>query len=119
MSDKGVPGDMNALALKADKRAGELVVTRPQPGQAPSIQWRDRATGAALWERMVFPGDITFRRIVSPSPVDRVYELCFVGSRARTFFYLQEPDAAGDADRVRALLGAVDNPAGAAAAMRA
>ncbi len=110
INDKVVPGDSTRLSMKADKRAGELIVTRPPPGSAPEVQWRDRATGAPIWQRMVFPGDISFRRIMTPNANDRVYELRFVASGARTFFFMQDADAVKDGDRVRDLLAAVENP---------
>ena len=76
------------------------------------VQWRDRTTGDLGLDIMVFPNDLTFRRITTPGGAkDRVYELRLrEGTRQRHFFWLQEPSAAEDDARVAGFLRAVNEP---------
>lgn len=107
-SDSGVGG---RVRLAADKRKGELLVARDGEGMV-HVQWRDRATGALAFDRVVFPGDVTFKRIASPGGAkDCIVELRYVaGAQQRFFFWLQEPKADGNALRVTEFLSAIDNP---------
>ena len=116
-----VVGDSTKIRLKADKRGGELLVTRPNAaeGGMVNLQWKDRATGNPVVNKPVFPGDISFRRIRTPNAKDRVYELQYVQRADRTFFYMQEGDEAGDEGRVIQLLAAVENPTEALKALQA
>jgi hypothetical protein len=99
------------MRLRADPRRGELRVHRDAQGVV-HLTWRDRATGAVEDDLSLFPNDVTLRRVVTPTPADRVYELAFAqGARRPSFFWLQAADAAKDADEVAALLGAINDRA--------
>jgi hypothetical protein len=60
----------------------ELVLTRDGEGMVHA-QWRDRATGDVAFDTVVFPGDVTLRRVRTPAAKDRVYELRYVAGAAR------------------------------------
>ena len=111
------PGRSGCLRLAADKRRGEVVLTRDGEGMT-HVQWLDRATRDVGFDRIVFPGDATFRRIKTPADdKNRVYELMYVaGQRQRYFFWLQEPDANTDGEKISKFLAAIEDPSAAAAA---
>lgn len=102
------------MRLAADPRKGELVLTVGEDG-LKKLVWRDRRTGSAEVELTLFPGDVTIKRIKAAKETDRIWEFKFTqGNDRRMYFWLQEPDAAGDAELLRKLTEGINQPAGAA-----
>ena len=114
MSTTPVPNGNGKLTVSADTRRGVLSAERRDG--ALHLVWRDRQTQQLVDDFIVFPGDQTFARVDTGRADDRVYLLTFSSARDRRFFYwMQEPDASKDAERVaelnRLLSGAGRNPA--------
>jgi hypothetical protein len=65
MQSTPAPGG-SSTSLKADKRRGELLLKRDQDGML-HVQWADRAGGNLGFDRPVFPGDVTLKRIQTPN----------------------------------------------------
>ncbi len=97
------------LRIAADARKGTLAVGRDADGTV-HVTWRDRASGSVAFDRVVFPGDVSFRRIKTGKDADRVYELKYVANNNRFFFWMQEPKADADAENARKLVESIDSP---------
>ena len=55
-----------STSLKADKKKGELVLKKDPDGML-HVQWVDRGSGNLRFDRPVFPGDVTLKRINAPN----------------------------------------------------
>jgi Proteasome complex subunit Rpn13 ubiquitin receptor len=91
INSENIPGDSTKLRMRADPRKGELRLMRSFDGVL-TLEWRDRTTGNPIHSWMVFPGDITFRRVKTGRESDRVYGLQFTaaGDSRRFFFWMQK-----------------------------
>lgn len=86
MHSDTVPG--NKLRLAPDNRKGQLAVQHDNEGMV-HVKWTDRSTGSVGLDRVVFPHDITFKRIRTGKDTDRVYELKYTANNNRFFFWMQ------------------------------
>ncbi|KAJ1836733.1 hypothetical protein LPJ63_000053 [Coemansia sp. RSA 2711] len=91
--------------VRPDARRGVCYVRRDDEGLM-YFCWKERQGGAQPEEELiVFSGDVRLEKVQQSS--GRVYVLKFQSSSQRVFFWLQEPDAAGDSrliGRVNAVL---------------
>lgn len=101
----------NKVRMTADTRKGSLSVGRDPNDSSVHITWTDRATGAKGLDLMVFPNDVTFKRISTGNNNDRVYELKYkeTGSRAY-YFWMQTFKSDEDEANARKCLQSIDNP---------
>lgn len=101
----------NKVRMTADTRKGSLSVGRDPADSSVHISWTDRATGSKGLDLMVFPNDVTFKRINTGNNNDRVYELKYkeTGSRAY-YFWMQNFKPDEDEANARKFLQSIDNP---------
>ena len=91
----------NRFRVEADDRRG-LVLLEKGPDGAIHLIWKDRQTLQVVDDLLVFPGDQTLDRVDTGRPEDRIYLLTFQTSATRRFFFwMQEPDASKDEERVK------------------
>jgi hypothetical protein len=91
----------NRFRVEADDRRGLLSLEKGQDG-AIHFLWKDRQTMQAVDDFLVFPGDQTLEKVDTGRPEDRIYLLTFKTSADRRFFFwMQEPDATKDEERVK------------------
>eukprot|EP00668_Euglena_longa_P002446 GGOE01002852.1.p1 GENE.GGOE01002852.1~~GGOE01002852.1.p1 ORF type:complete len:249 (-),score=67.58 GGOE01002852.1:566-1204(-) len=100
--------------VKADPRKG-LVSLVLHEGLV-HFQWKDRKTGAAEEDLIVFPQEATFYR-VEKCTSGRVFVLDFKDNTRLFFYWLQEPSAARDEEYADTICQYLANPN--AAALRA
>lgn len=95
MNDTPLPG--NKLRMVPAPERGQLTTRRGTDGMM-NLEWQRRpaATAATTRSWIVFPGDVTIKRIRGGAESDRIYEVK-VGSRA-TYVWSQEPGGV-DADK--------------------
>jgi len=79
----------NKLRIAPDPRKGLLQVQRQPDDGMIHIQWLDRSTGGMGLDRMVFPQEVSFKRIRTGKDTDRVYELKYIANNNRFFFWMQ------------------------------
>lgn len=117
INSDAIPGDSTKLRMRADPRKGELRLMRSFDGVL-TLEWRDRTTGNPIHSWMVFPGDISFKRIKTGRDGDRVFELKFTaaGDNRRFFFWMQKGEAA--AASAAPTEGASASAAGASSALQ-
>ena len=90
----------NRLRVEAEEQRGLLQLEKGLD-QATHLIWKDRQTLQTVFDLLVFPGDQTFTKVDTGRPDDRVYLLSFKDtSSRRLFFWMQEPDASKDEERV-------------------
>ncbi|KQS29735.1 proteasomal ubiquitin receptor ADRM1 homolog [Drosophila erecta] len=82
--------------VEPDERKGLLFVRRSAGDNQVHIHWMDRRSGAIELDIVATPGVIEFRRI-DQCKTGRVYVLKYTRSPQRYFFWMQEPQADGDA----------------------
>jgi hypothetical protein len=96
------------MRLSADPRRGELRVVKDGQG-VTHLQWIDRTSGGMGLDLECFPGDVDFRRISSPQPSDRIYELKFSQGGRREFFWSQEAKEAVELELALKVIHAINN----------
>ena len=85
---------------------------------ATHLIWKDRQTLQVVDDMLVFPGDQSFEKVDTGRPNDRVYLLSFKTSASRRFFFwMQEPDATKDEERIREFNKLMNEPASTAGAV--
>jgi hypothetical protein len=91
----------NRFRVEADERRGLLLLEKGSDGATHFI-WKDRQTLQVVDDLLVFPGDQSLQKVDTGRPGDRVYLLTFKTSASRRlFFWMQEPDASKDEERVK------------------
>lgn len=89
-----------------DRQKGTLkVMSDMQPGMT-NLQWCDER-GTVQNTMTLFPGDAKFEKVKQTE--DRVYLLEIQPGPRRLFFWMQEPDRDGDADRCKKVHEAINN----------
>jgi len=73
-----------------DKRKGLIHIYLNQEDSLNHFTWKDRTTGAAELDLIIFPEDATFKRIPKCT-TGRVYLLEYTQTKQKYFFWLQEP----------------------------
>ncbi|XP_039496748.1 proteasomal ubiquitin receptor ADRM1 homolog [Drosophila santomea] len=82
--------------VEPDERKGLLFVRRSAGDNQVHIHWMDRRSGAVELDIVATPGVLEFRHI-DQCKTGRVYVLKYTRSPQRFFFWMQEPQADGDA----------------------
>ena len=82
------------------------------------FQWKDRARGTKEDDRMLFPGDATFKKVNTGRPTDRVYVLKFI-SGLSLMFWMQDKGAEKDEEICTKLNTYINDAAAANAALAA
>ena len=109
------------VRLTPDRRRGELKAAKGSDGLV-HVTWKDRGGSAdGSLDLTVFPGDVTLRRIKTPRPEDRVWELRLLSGERRIFFWSQAAatpalEVAEDT-AAKNLIDVVNNPAALDASM--
>lgn len=90
MNSEPVRGSQPAkLRLAPDNRKGLLRVIRSPAEGTIQLQWVNRTSGDVQLDLMVFPHDVTFKRVRTGNDKDRVYELKFVAGDRAFYFWMQ------------------------------
>lgn len=106
----GIPGNEVLVEFKAgrmnydgkrvvaDKKRGTIKVTKDAQG-IKQFQWIEAGSNNPFQNIMIFPGDAKFEKVKQSN--DRVYLLEFHQSKQRHFYWMQEKDEEGDAERCK------------------
>ncbi|XP_049849074.1 proteasomal ubiquitin receptor ADRM1 homolog [Schistocerca gregaria] len=87
--------DKKSKWVRADKRKGLIMLRRCPEDRLMHFMWQDRERGVIETDLIIFPNEVTFRRVESCKTA-RVYLLEFKMSKQRLFFWLQEPSTERD-----------------------
>lgn len=85
------------INVTADPRKGKITLGKGNDGQM-HFKWTDRMNGQCEVDRMVFPGDVDFKKAKTGREHDRVYLLKFVGTSQRLMFWMQDKSSDKDQD---------------------
>ncbi|KAF0691942.1 Aste57867_16912 [Aphanomyces stellatus] len=88
------------LVVTADVQKGKISLVRGDD-QLLHFQWKNRTTGAAVDDYIIFPQDATFEKVDTSRPNDRVYVLQYKASSRRFFYWMQNKDSAKDAEQAK------------------
>ena len=87
--------------VEADPRKGTVSLLKGSDGTVHFV-WKDRTTLQIEGDLLMSPGDQKLVKIETGRPNDRVYLLTFESAvNQRHFFWMQEPDASKDEERIR------------------
>ncbi|XP_024514845.1 26S proteasome regulatory subunit RPN13 isoform X1 [Selaginella moellendorffii] len=84
---------MEGVQVRADPRKGLFCIARDEAGLV-HVQWQDRVSGAVEDDQIVFADEAIFEKVQQSN--GRVYILKFKTDDRKMFFWLQEPNPAGD-----------------------
>ncbi|EFJ29244.1 hypothetical protein SELMODRAFT_92998, partial [Selaginella moellendorffii] len=84
---------MEGVQVRADPRKGLFCIVRDEAGLV-HVQWQDRVSGAVEDDQIVFSDEAIFEKVQQSN--GRVYILKFKTDDRKMFFWLQEPNPAGD-----------------------
>ncbi|VDC04489.1 unnamed protein product [Peniophora sp. CBMAI 1063] len=98
-------GDTNFVDASPEK--GALLIEREE--DMIHLVWKNRETGSADEDLLLFPGDATFIP-VPQAPGGRVYVLKFESSEARHFFYMQDGSTARDEEFAHNVNSLIQDP---------
>jgi hypothetical protein len=83
--------------ISPDKRRGTISLEKSNDGLI-HFKWTDRSSGNTEDNRIVFPGEINFKRCRTGRENDRVYMLKFQGGQQPLMFWMQEKLSEKDAE---------------------
>jgi len=111
-------GKMNLKGnmVHPDKRKGLVYIYQSEDGLT-HFCWKDRTSGTVEDDLIIFPEDAEFLRVTQCKEEARVFLLKFKASSRKLFYWMQEPKADGDGERVTKVNEAINNP-GAAGSSR-
>ena len=66
-------------------------------------------SAATISDDVVFPNDISIKRIKTPKQTDRVYEIAFNNSSKRMYVWSQEVEAANDEKHIKKLIETINS----------
>jgi len=93
-----------------DKRKGLVQLTQAADGLIHFI-WKDRTTGVAEDDLIIFPEDAVFKKVKQvPKEQGRIFLLEFKASNRRLFFWLQEPKDEKDEENSNKINQFINNP---------
>jgi 26S proteasome regulatory subunit N13 len=103
------PGGNNNFLVHADPRRGTISLEKIDG--ITHFMWKDRQTLQVVHDSVVIPGDQTLVKVDTGRPEDRIYLLQFKSTTDRFFFYwMQDPDASKDEEKVTNLNKAMNEP---------
>jgi 26S proteasome regulatory subunit N13 len=100
------------------KKRGKIELCKGTDGML-HLRWLDRANGRVEDDRLVFPGELTFKKCKTGRENDRVYVLKFGTGSTPMLFWMQDKSAEKDNENVSKLNEYANNPAAADAAANA
>jgi len=111
-------GKMNLKGnmVHPDKRKGLVYIYQSDDGLT-HFCWKDRTSGVVEDDLIIFPEDAEFLRVTQCKEEARVFLLKFKASSRKLFYWMQEPKADGDGEKVTKVNEAINNP-GAAGSSR-
>jgi hypothetical protein len=87
--------------VSADPRRGTIALVQNNRDGLTHFQWIDRSNGRVEEDRIVFPGDVVFKKIDTGRPTDRVYVMKLSQMNTNHLFWLQDKDDSKDADNCK------------------
>ncbi|XP_060931219.1 proteasomal ubiquitin receptor ADRM1-like [Limanda limanda] len=99
---------MKGSTVTPDKRKGQVYIQQTDDSLI-HFCWKDRTTGNADDDLIIFPDDCEFKR-VSQCTTGRVYVLKFKAGSKRLFFWMQEPKTDKDEEHCRKVNEYLNNP---------
>ena len=112
------PDASGKFQCNADKRKGSISLVSTQD-QLLHFRWTDRTSGQTEDDRIIFPGDATFKSIKTGKEDDRVYILKLNSGGPTMMFWMQEKSNEKDKENVDKLNDLMTNPASVQAAIAA
>ncbi|XP_025089736.1 proteasomal ubiquitin receptor ADRM1-like isoform X2 [Pomacea canaliculata] len=99
---------MKGKMVHPDKRKG-LVYVYQSEDSLMHFCWKDRSSGNAEEDLIIFPDDVEFKH-VSQCTTGRVYVLKFKSSLRKFFFWMQEPKTDKDSEYCKKVNDFLNNP---------
>ncbi len=102
----------------ADKRRGQLDLVKTNDNLL-HFRWTDRSSGAIEDDRILFPGEITFKKVKTGKDSDRVYMIKYSSGTEPMMFWMQEKANDKDVDNCTKFNDYANNPEAVTAAANA
>ena len=112
------PNADGKFQCSADKRKGSITLVST-PDQLLHFRWTDRTSGQVEDDRIIFPGDATFKSVNTGKDEERVFVLKMSSGGAPMMFWMQEKSNEKDKENVDKLNDMMTNPASVQAAVAA
>jgi 26S proteasome regulatory subunit N13 len=106
------------FSVTPDKRRGTLSMSK-SPDGLMHFRWTDRSTGTLEDHRIVFPDEVSFKKVKTGRETDRVYLLKFTHAQQHLMFWMQDKSSDKDAENAGKINEYANNPAAADAAAAA
>ena len=106
------------FTVTPDKRRGTLSLSKSTDGLT-HLRWTDRSSGIREDHRIVFPDEVSFKKIKAGREIDRVYLLKFARSQQSLMIWMQEKCSDKDAENASKINEYSNNPAAADAVVAA
>lgn len=112
------PNADGKFQCSADKRKGSVTLVST-PDQLLHFRWTDRTSGQVVDDRIIFPGDATFKSVNTGKDEERVFVLKMNSGGAPMMFWMQDKSNEKDKENVDKLNDMMTNPASVQAAVAA
>lgn len=112
------PNSAGKFSCTADKRKGSVSLVST-PDQLVRFRWTDRSSGNVEDDRIIMPGDATFKSVNTGKGDDRVYILKLNSGGPHLMYWLQDKSNEKDKENVDKLNDLMTNPSAVQAAIAA
>lgn len=96
--------------VTADVRRGQISLHRSSDGLL-HFKWSNMVNGAVEDDRIVMPGESSFKQVKAGHETRRVYLLKFRAGGQRLMYWLQDKDDSKDEENIKKLNELLNNPA--------
>mmetsp|Transcript_11641 Transcript_11641/g.19508 ORF Transcript_11641/g.19508 Transcript_11641/m.19508 type:complete len:316 (+) Transcript_11641:99-1046(+) len=95
--------------VTADPRRGSVSLMKGSDGLV-HFKWTNSLSNSVEDDRIVFPGEYTFKKVKTDRPDDRVYLLKYQGGSQRLMFWLQDKSTEKDEEVIKKMNECLLNP---------